>query len=135
SVALFDEDGDQILHASTLTDLGHILIERGAEREARNAFQQALQIAMRIQTIPIALSALVGIARLYAQQGMIERAFTLAAHSWGHPSSSQQTKDRAEHLCQKLEKQVSPEQVEAARSKSQSLTWKDLIQEVMLLAA
>ena len=135
SVALFDEDGDQILHASTLTDLGHILIERDAEREARRAFQQALQIAVRIQTIPIALSALVGIVTLYARQGMIERAFTLAAHSLGHPASSQQTKDRAEHLCQELEKQLSPEQVEAARTKAQSLTWKDLIQEVMLPTA
>lgn len=135
SVTLFDEDGDQILHASTLTDLGHILIERGAERQARNAFQQALQIAVRIQTIPIALSALVGIATLYAQQGRIERAFTLAAHSWVHPSSSQQTKDRATHLCQELEKQLSPEQLEAARTKARSITWKDLIQEVMLPTA
>ena len=135
SIALFEEDGDQILHASTLADLGYVLLERNAEREARNAFQQALNIAMRIRIIPIALSALVGIATLYRQQGRKERAFTLATHSVGHPSSSQQTRDRAESLCQELQKQLSPAQVDVAQTKAQSLTWKDFPQEVLLLAA
>jgi predicted ATPase/DNA-binding XRE family transcriptional regulator len=129
SVALFEEDGDQILHASTLTDLGYILIERHAEREARNAFQQALQIALRIRTTPIALSALVGFSTLDSRQGMLERAFALAAYSWEHPSSSQQTKDRAQRLYQELEQQLSAEQMEVGREKAKALMWEDIAQE------
>jgi predicted ATPase/transcriptional regulator with XRE-family HTH domain len=130
SVALFKEDGDQLLLASTLVDLGNILNERDAESDSQNAFQQALQIVVRIQATPIALCALTGIAALHAKNGATERAYELATYCWQHPSSNWQTKDRAERLRADLEARLTPEQIEAARSRAQSMTLDSLAQEL-----
>ena len=132
SVSLFEEDGDQILQASTLTDLGYILNERDADSNAQAAFERALQIAMRIRLTPVALYALVGLATLYMKQGLIEPAFELATYTRLHPSSNQQTKDRAERLCRELEKELSPEKTEAARSWAQSVTLEEIAGELTL---
>jgi predicted ATPase/transcriptional regulator with XRE-family HTH domain len=121
SVTLFAEDGDQILHASTLSDLGYILNERNAESDSWDAFRQALQIAMRIGATPVALQALVGIATLYAKEGSTQQALELATYAWQHPSSDHQTKDRAERLHAELESDLMTEQIEAARSRAQSI--------------
>lgn len=129
SLSLFREDGDQILHASTLADLGYILSERHAMREAWDAFSQALQIAMRIRAIPVALFALVGMATLHAKEGANESALALALHSGGHPSSNQQTKDRAQKLRLELEARLMPEQIESARARAASLMLDTIVQE------
>ncbi len=130
SLSLFREDGDQILHASTLADLGYILSERHATREAWDAFSQALQIAMRIRAIPVALFALVGMATLHAKEGANESALALALHSGGHPSSNQQTKDRAQKLRLELEARLMPEQIESARARAASLMLDTIVQEL-----
>ncbi|HEX6035733.1 MAG TPA: tetratricopeptide repeat protein, partial [Anaerolineales bacterium] len=130
SVALFKEDGDKLLLASTLVDLGHILNERDAGSDSQNAFQQALQIAVSIQATPIALCALTGIAALHAKNGATERAYELATYCWQHPSSNRQTKDRAERLRADLEARLTPEQIEAARSRAQSMTLDSLAREL-----
>ena len=132
STNLFQEDGDQLLYASNLTDLGYVLSERNAVSEARDTFQEALKIAMRIQALPIALSTLVGFAGLNAQAGMSEQACKLVLFCQSHASSNQQTKDRAKQLYQVLEKKLPPEEMEAARARAQSLSMQDVIQELML---
>ncbi len=128
SITLFEEDGDQLLQASTLTDLGFVLLERGALLDARRIFQRALQIATRIRATPIALYALAGLSTLHAQEGNTEQAFVLLTYLCGHPSSSQQTRERAELLCRELETQISTSQVEAGRARAQSLTFDEVIQ-------
>jgi tetratricopeptide (TPR) repeat protein len=130
SVALFKEDGDKLLLASTLVDLGNILNERDAESDSQNAFQQALQIVVPIQATPIALCALTGIAALHAKNGASERAYELATYCWQHPSSNWQTKDRAERLRADLETRLTPEQIEATRPRAQSMTLDSLAREL-----
>jgi hypothetical protein len=131
STALFEEDGDQPLRASTLADLGYILHERNAEDESRDVFRKALQIAIPIQAVPIVLNALVGMAKLYAKEGMTAQAFEMASYTREHPSSHWQTKERADKLYQELKKQLTSEQIETARSRARSFTWKDIEQELM----
>ncbi|HSL31185.1 MAG TPA: tetratricopeptide repeat protein [Anaerolineales bacterium] len=132
SARLFEEDGDQILLASTLTELGYILAERAASQDSTQAFQRALNIALRIQAIPVALDVIVGMAGLYARAGLTRRAYEMAARGMAHPSSHQQTKDRAERLCRELEVQLTPRQVEEARRQAGSFRVQDLAQELML---
>jgi predicted ATPase/transcriptional regulator with XRE-family HTH domain len=131
SATLFKEDGDQILLATTLTDLGYILNERSAEPEARKVFWQALQIALDSRVLPIALYALVGIAKLHAKEGAMELALELAMHSLGHPSSSWQTKDHAESLRAELETQLTPQQFEGVQARVQDKTLEALVQEML----
>lgn len=131
SVALFKEDGDQIMLASTLADLGYLLNERNAVSDSRDAFREALQIAMRIRAIPVALNALVGIASLYAKDGDPERALEGVIHGGGHPSSTQQTKDRAQALRAALGAQLSPEKTEAIQAQAREKTLEVLVSEML----
>lgn len=131
SATLFKEDADQIMLASILTDLGYILSERNAEDEAQHIFWQALQIALNSRAIPVALYALVGIATLHAKQGAIERALELAMYCRRHPSSSWQTRDRAERLQAELEAQLTPQQLETIQARVQGKTFEALVQEML----
>jgi tetratricopeptide (TPR) repeat protein len=128
SIALYKEDGDQILQACTLADLGHILNERHAEPEAKTVFQDALEIAIRIQAMPIILYSLVGLTTLHAKEGNIERAFELVSYIERHPSSNQQTRDRAAKLHRELEAQLSPEQIKAAQGHAPSMNLDAIVQ-------
>jgi hypothetical protein len=76
------------------------------------------------------LYALLGIATLHAREGANERALELALHIGGHPSSNQQTKDRAQKLRLELESKLAPEQTEEARARAASLTLDTIVQEL-----
>jgi tetratricopeptide (TPR) repeat protein len=131
SVALFQEDGDQLLLASTLVDLGYILEERNANADSEKVFERALNIAAHIQANPITLDALTGIAVLYARQGTGERAYELASFCCKHPSSDQQTKDRAEKLQAELELQFEKQWTESIQERMQAKTLDDIAREIM----
>jgi len=130
SVKLAEEDGDQILLAWTLTDMGFILHERNGDPGVREVFMHALQVALHSQNIPAALYALVGIANVEAETGSVEHALQLSRYSQGHPSSNYQTKSRAEKLCGELETELTPEQIEAARLRAQSITLDAIVREL-----
>ena len=131
SVRLAEEDGDQILLAWTLTDLGFILHEKNAGVDTRKIFLRALQVALKSQNRPAALYALVGIATLDAQDVAVEQAFQLAAYSRAHPSSNYQTKSRAEQLCLQLEAQLKPGQLEAANSNVEFISLESFARELL----
>jgi len=131
SATLFKEDGDQIMLASTLNDLGYTLNERHRESEAWDVFVQALQVALHSQTIPAVLSALVGIATLHAKAGKLELSFELATHSWQNPSSNWQTQDRAKRLSTELESQLTLQQIESVQVGSQNKPLTTLVHEVL----
>jgi predicted ATPase/transcriptional regulator with XRE-family HTH domain/Tfp pilus assembly protein PilF len=131
SVKLAEEDGDQILLAWTLTDMGFVLYERHADPGVREIFLHALQVALQSQNIPAALYALVGIANVDAELGSAEQALQLARYSWGHPSSNYQTKSRAEKLCAALETKLASQQIETVQARIQGKTLDALVQEVL----
>jgi hypothetical protein len=101
-------------------------------REAWDAFSQALQIAMRIRAIPVALYALVGIATLYAKEGANARALELLLYTREHPSGNQQTKDRARRLQPELESTLTPQQIESAGARAASLTLDAIVPELRI---
>jgi tetratricopeptide (TPR) repeat protein len=130
SVTLFQEDGDLLLQAATLTDLGHILGERAEGSQAWDVFQQALQIALRIRAIPIALYALAGVARWYAQEGLTERALELMIYVRDHPSSNQQSRDCVRELSHTLGRMTGAGQFEPAQSRARAFTLEDVARDL-----
>ena len=122
SAKLFEEDGDQLLLAWTLADVGFVLLEGNHTLEPRRVFLQAFQVALQSQHNPAALYSLLGIAIMDAKTGTAERALQLAVYSGGHPSSNYQTKSRAEKLRVELESQLTPGQIEAACARAQSMS-------------
>jgi tetratricopeptide (TPR) repeat protein len=131
SATLFKEDGDQIMLTSILTDLGYVLNARSADQEAQQVFWQELQLALNSRAIPVVLSALIGIAALHAKAGATELAVQLVMHSEQHPSSSWQTRDRAERLRAELEAQLTPQQLQTVQPQARDKTFEALVQEIM----
>jgi len=134
SVDLFTEDGDQVMSASTLANLGYVLIRRNAETDAQQVFLQALQVASQCQAMPAALYALTGIATLHANNGKIEPALELAIFSWQHPASNWQTKDRAGKLRSLLEVQFMPQQLEALKAHARGKSFDVFMQDMLTTA-
>lgn len=87
----------------------------GELQEATTYFRNALHSALQNQAATLALDALTGIAYLLAQAGKPEQALELLGLVQYHPASTQETKDRAAKLHDKLISELPPEAVAAAR--------------------
>jgi tetratricopeptide (TPR) repeat protein len=131
SANLFKEDGDQIQFASILADLGFLLIERGNDVGSRQVFGQALEMALQSQAIPVALYSLVGFGVLHVKEDATELALELALFTEGHPSSSQQTRDRAENLRQTMEARLTPQQIRIVQIRVWNTTLNMLAQKIL----
>lgn len=79
---------------------------------------------------PNALDALVLLAEIDAQREVNQQVLEIAEFVLSHASSTREMKDRAERLRAQLELQLKPSQVEAARSRAQSMTLVAMAQEV-----
>lgn len=118
SLEIFHEFSEGWDHARTLNYLGEATRLEGDPAEARKIYQQTLQASLEAQSIPIALDAFLGISHLEAQAGEKENALVLCSYILNHPASEGETRSRAEQLRNTLERQLNPEQVEAARSQA-----------------
>ncbi len=130
SIEHFREAGDTwfLLHALNLE--GKFAFDAGEYAQAQESFKEAGRVAFTTQAIPMLLDALGGLAMMDAQMGQTERALEWAIYILGHPSSTQNTKNRAEKLRDELEMQILPQQIEASRSRAQSITLDILVQEL-----
>ncbi|HSK65334.1 MAG TPA: tetratricopeptide repeat protein, partial [Anaerolineales bacterium] len=131
SAGLFEEDGDRIQMASTLADLGFILIDRQADLDARQVFHKALRIASQSGSHPFGLYALAGIAILYDRIGENELAARLALFVSRHPSSTWQARERTRQLWTQLEGKLDVQQLAAIRAGLQNASFDDLVQETL----
>ncbi len=96
-----------------------------AEYEASDRhFREAMQTAMEIGTLWIAMDGLVGLAKLMTTsepgEAAAEQAVELLTFVLQHPPSSQKAKDRATPLLAELEGQLLPTTVVAAKERGQA---------------
>ncbi len=108
--------------AAALGHLGHVLAASGEPRqaEARQYFQQALELATELQVAPIALEVCVGVAQLLAQAGDVERAVELLALAEQHEASTFETKENARQYLAEMVDRLSPETAGAAQTRGQT---------------
>jgi hypothetical protein len=81
--------------------------------------------------MPYALDALVGLAALQAKQGPPQDALELLLIVLSHPASSEETKDRASHLRDEWEAQLTNQQVQAARARAGSRIVEAAVEELL----
>ena len=132
-IALFREVGDRLNTAVALDSLGAVRYRQGMCREAQADFLEAFHLGMEMQSLSVALCALVGIAGVRAQEGSIEPALEVFAHVLNHPASNQRAKDRAEQLRAVLEVHLTPQQIQAAHARAQARTFEAIVAEVLAL--
>jgi len=88
--------------AMTLTYLGEAKMMLGNFDEAQKNYRDALRLALQANAIPVALDALLGVAQLYGNTGKTEYAFELSYCALNHPLRTQETRERANQLLEKL---------------------------------
>jgi tetratricopeptide (TPR) repeat protein len=115
----------------SLVYLGEAAAAADDPSEARRIYLDALQLAMEVHVISLALDALTGLAHLQAGAGQAEGALELLLCVLSHPSSTQETKDRAGQLRAQLETQLTPGQVAAAQERARAVTFDALVTELL----
>ncbi|GIK43345.1 MAG: transcriptional activator [Chloroflexota bacterium] len=132
SLTIFTELGDRRSMALSLNYLGQVAATAGhiAYPEARQHYLAALQMAIEVQVVPIALAALTGLAALLVappieetKADLIEtkaRAAEYLSLVLHHPASQHETKERAGRLLAELESQLPPQVSAAARARGQT---------------
>lgn len=115
----------------TLTYLGEALAAAGDAAEARRIFLDALREAAEVRATPLALDALVGLARLQAGAGEAEAAAEMAASVLGHRASTHEARERARDLQAQLAGQLAPRQVEAACTRAAGRSLEETVERAL----
>ncbi len=117
--------------ARILTEMSRSIFALGNDTEAGRLWRVSLRIAIETQGVFIALESLVGIASLQAKQGDMEHALKLLLIVLHHPSSIQDTRDRAQRLQRELEAQLTIQQVEEVQARVRANTFESIVDEVL----
>jgi tetratricopeptide (TPR) repeat protein len=141
SLAISKELGDSWSTSLSLNYLGYVTCALEEYQEAKQHFLAALQLAVEIQLIFVALDALVGLATLLVRQpeggikpalsGSKEQAVELLAFVLGHPATIQDTKDKAQHLLAEMEAELPPSVIAAAQKRGQVRELEEMAAEIL----
>jgi predicted ATPase/transcriptional regulator with XRE-family HTH domain len=132
SLDLYNQLGTRWEIAQALIYLGETATTANDRPEAGRTFSDALPIAVEIGAWPLVMSALVGLARLYACEGAHERALMLSICVLNHATSTHGARDRAAQLRMEIEPSLGPEGVESARQQAQNKTLNVLVEELLV---
>ncbi len=102
SLVIFTEIGDSWRITQGQALLATIFQAQGDAARAEKAFREAFATAIAARALPYALTALAGLAELYAQTGRETSAYALAEQITSHPASSGPAKARAGKLIEHL---------------------------------
>lgn len=97
-MAIYHQTHDQGGLAAALDGLGYLKLLTGDYRECRAYLGQAVQIAREMLYLPLLLSVLLHVAELRLALGQHEAGLNLLNYVQQHPSSNQETRNRAAQL-------------------------------------
>jgi predicted ATPase len=104
ALAIWGQIGHEPELASTLRHLGHIAIAADQTRraEARQYFEEALQLALKHGLPPLVLDIFTGVAPLLAQTGESQAAVELLSLAANHPAGTHETTEKAQNSLAEL---------------------------------
>jgi hypothetical protein len=127
------EIGERWHMALTLIGLGYATCALREYEVSDQHFREALQTAMEIESLWMALDSLVGLAKLLSSSGTgeaeAERAVELLTFVLDHPTSSQEARDRASPVLAELEDRLSPAAMAAAAERGQARDLQAIVEE------
>jgi tetratricopeptide (TPR) repeat protein len=100
--------------AANLNNLGMLTADEGRDDDAAQYFIEALQMAMKVKAVPVALGILVGMAGLLARAGNQSVAVEYAALAFNHPAVDNATHYYAEHILVALRAELPEETFDTA---------------------
>ncbi|NIS80645.1 MAG: tetratricopeptide repeat protein [Anaerolineales bacterium] len=108
SLAIYVEQSKGIEIPSVLCLLGNIHAAQGNLEESRKSFEEALELALEIESQPEILRAMVGLASLLIKNGEKKIAAQLLRSALTHPALKAVDKGTAEELLAELKSDYSP---------------------------
>lgn len=108
--------------ARSLTYLGDAMLMLDDLACARKIYPQALRVALDARSTPVALDALLGLARIHLRTGEAEPAYELAWFVLGHPAGVMVTRDNAAQMVLQAGQHLGPETIQAIEERTVRLT-------------
>jgi len=133
ALGIFREIGARELSATTVMNLGKVTAARGDKPTALHHFGEALSEAMLIGALPLALSALTGVAGAWVRmtEALTRRAAELMGLVLNHPASTASVKQEAEPVLTALRTALSADEVEAALARGAALEFEGVVGEIL----
>lgn len=121
AIDLFHEIGSCHSEAVSTRNLAEVMLENGDSAGAERAYRTAFQQTLVAGSLPMALSALVGLADVRARTGN-----TMAAAEWiglvlGHPACDDTVAAEANAVLARLRTRLPPHRLEAAMARGRTL--------------
>jgi predicted ATPase len=133
SIAIYHEVGDPWSHSRALNVLTHVMFAQSNLTAAESTAVKAFQISRETEYNLNALEALAALAEIYAMQGRERSAFALALFVLAHTAGSQKGKDRAAKLRDRLQSQLTLENVAVIQARVGTYTLETIWQEIVAI--
>jgi len=111
--------------------LGYATLALGEIGEAREWLCEAMAGAMKLGRTHLAVSALMGLAAVRAEEGDADRAVEFGALVLHHPTTYQLDRDRVQDLLSQLESELSPETLATAVARGQARELEEVVAEIV----
>lgn len=122
SLSIYRELSHQQGIAESTANLGHLHAVTGEHYHARCDYAESLEIAARIQAVPLVLDIMTAAAQLAYSAGEAEFAAELLGLPVEHEAAMARTLERAHTLLPFLKNKLGPESFEAALKRGASMT-------------
>ncbi|MBI5034640.1 MAG: tetratricopeptide repeat protein [Chloroflexi bacterium] len=131
SLSISREIGNREMIMFAQQNLGGVACEIGDYTSAAEHLRGALEIALDIQTVPIALHALVLWAKLFVQRGQRARALELLTFVFAQSAITLEAKHDAAPILAKLGVALTPETITAAQERGKTQTLETIAAEIL----
>ena len=131
SYNIFRQIGMTHRMSGVLNHQGFNSLALGDTTGAQDSFRTALRIAHESGLMPSVLDALAGLMAYHADKEDFGEAFELAIYVLQHQASTQEAKNLARQLRDKLESRLTQEQIESAQERAQSKSFDELVRQVL----
>ena len=128
---LFEELGHRWGMGASLCRIGFAALGLGRRREAGTCFHKALELAARMQHIPLILYSLAGMASLLAEEGEEARAVELLTFVEQHPQTPPTYLDIAGRWFSDMETRLPPDARSAARERGKASELEVIVEAVL----
>ena len=131
SLVIRKQIGDRRGIVRSLNSLGKVACALHHYQDSEEHLHEALKTAAEIQTVPLVLEVLLGIATLLAEKGELERSLALVTLVLGHPARNRDAQDRAERLLARIEPRLSPDLLATARQRGKQAELEPVVAEML----
>jgi diguanylate cyclase (GGDEF)-like protein len=124
------EIGDQRGVATSLLNLGNIAYATGDTKEALVQLKDSIRTAVKISALPVALSAIHGVATIWKEEGCIIEALRLYAFIEQNTSTEEQTRLEAYNEMKTITSEMPPDISEKIITESCKLTPESIVKSI-----